>query len=109
MKTLNYRHGDICFIEISKLPTGLKATKDDVILLSGSGGNPHTFKGGIFYPKINGEFIIGYFKAKDTRLYHLDHGEKKVGGLKEAKIGDGIYEIRRQVEVVNGQMRQVVD
>jgi hypothetical protein len=108
-KTSIYRHGEIAFREISSLPTDLKPSKDKVIV-KGYNGNPHTFKGGEFYPKIDGENIIGYFKADDTFLLHREHGDK-VGNkeLRQAKLPNGLYEVRKQVEIVNEEMRPVKD
>src|SRR3972149_3053485 len=109
-KTLkNYRHGDICLIGVEKLPNNLKPSKTNLLIEVSSGGEPHTFKDGTFYSKRNGDFIIGYLEAKDTRLYHPKHGEKKVGNLKEAVIKDGVYEVRVQVEDTNEGFRQVID
>lgn len=103
------RHGDLAFIQVKVLPKGLKASKTKVLMENGSGGHTHSFQGGMFYPKVEGEFIIGYLKAKDTKLYHPEHGKKQVGSLKEAEIGDGVYEVRRQVEFTHDGMRQVID
>ena len=95
----NYRHGDVCLIGIKELPKGLKSSKDKVILRGGSGGNSHSFNKGTFYPKVDGTNVIGYLKALGTTLFHADHGEKKKGNIREAKIGNGIYEIRRQLHI----------
>ena len=102
-KLLNYRQGDISLIGISKFPKGLKSSKTETILQNGSGGNPHSFKGGIFYPHIEGDFIIGYLKAKGTKIYHVEHSPKG------DKIDDGLYEIRRQVESTIGGLKAVID
>jgi hypothetical protein len=99
----NIRHGDIALIEVSKLPAGLKSSKTNKIMEGGSGGNTHTFSGGTFYPKIDGANIIGYLKAKNTKLFHVEHSPKG------CKIEDGIYEIRRQVEFTHNGMVQVID
>lgn len=99
----NYRHGDICLIQIPKLPTGLKASKTDILIKNGSGGNAHTFLGGVFYPKVEGDFIIGYLKAKGTKIYHVEHSPKG------EKIEDGIYEVRHQVESTIDGLKSVID
>ena len=96
------RQGDVLYKQIDTLPKGLVAGSN-VILQTGSGGNPHTFTGGKFYPKVEGDFIIGYLKAKNTKIFHTEHNPKGDA------IEDGIYEVRRQVEVVNGQMAAVID
>jgi hypothetical protein len=101
---LAYRHGEIKFVE-SKIPT-LEESKTDTII-KGSNNNPHTFKGGKLYLKSDGEYIIGYLKAKDTTLYHVEHGKGK--GLKEAKLPDEDYVIRRAMEKVNKELKQVID
>jgi hypothetical protein len=99
-----FRHGEIMFVE-SKIPS-LEESKTDTII-KGSNNNPHTFKGGKLYLKSEGNYIIGYFQAKDTTLYHAEHGEGK--GLKQAKLPDGDYEIRRAVEKVNEELIPVKD
>jgi hypothetical protein len=106
-KVRGHRHGDIAFFEIAKLPDGLTKSKTDVLLQEGSGGNPHSFKGGTFYPKTDGQ-TIGYFEARKTTLYHVDHGVKKASS-REAKLPDGLYEVRRQVEKTHEGMKVVVD
>lgn len=98
-----YRHGDLAFVQIEKLPKGLKQSNTNILLQQGSGGNPHSFNGGTFYEKKEGDFIIGYLEAKDTKLYHIEHSPK--GG----KIDDGVYEVRFQVEYTHEGMKQVVD
>lgn len=99
-----FRHGDVGFVKVKELPKGLTASKSNSILEGGSGGNTHSFKGGAFYPKKEGEHIIGYFKAKDSRLFHAEHSPKG-----EAELPNGIYEVRRQVEFTHEGMRQVID
>ncbi len=69
----------------------------------GSGGHTHSFKNGTFYPKIEGNFIVGYLKAKGTILYHPEHTPKG------EKIADQNYEVRRQVEVTHEGMIPVID
>jgi hypothetical protein len=103
MKELfNYRHGDVALIGAKTMPR-LKETTTNVFMSKGSGGNDHTFTGGKFYLHTNDEFIIGYLRAKDTILYHVEHSPKGV------KIEDGIYEIRKQVEYTTGGMQEVID
>ncbi len=98
-----WRQGDICGVKIPELPKGLKASKVATLLQNGSSGNPHDFKGGIFYPKVGGDFIIGYLKAKGTKIYHVEHSPKG------DKIPDGLYEIRRQSEDTIRGLKQVQD
>jgi len=107
-KTKCYRHGEICFEIIDKLPNGLIISKSREFL-KGSHGNSHIYDKGEFYPKVEGEYIFGYFVAKNTTLKHLEHGDKKVGQLKTAKLPDNVYCLRRAVEKVNGELRQVID
>lgn len=71
-------------------------------------GNNHSFDNGVFYEKKDGDFVIGYFEAKNTTLLHNDHGIQK-GHTREAKIEDGIYEVRRQVEQTIEGMKPVQD
>jgi len=107
---MNYRHGDLALIRIDKLPKELIVSKENVLLI-GSGGNPHTFTGGKFYPSQGDNFVIGYFVAeKKCVLYHTEHG-KAIKGKKllEAKIAEGTYELRRQCEDTNSGMKKVED
>jgi len=107
MKKQAYRHGELLFVETEKIPQEAKLKKTDILLI-GSGSNPHTFKGGKFY-ELNKDVVFGYFEAKNTKLYHLQHGVKKVGKLKESKLSDGIYELRKGQEFVNSEMKPIID
>ena len=104
-----YRHGDLTFEPIDKLPDGLTASDTKTLLATGSGGNPHTFKGGMFYPETAGSNVIGYLQAQNTKLYHKKHGIKKIGGLKEAILPNGVYKLTRQVEKTHEGMKIVID
>lgn len=104
-----YRHGDLGLKVISKLPEDLKETKTK-ILMKGSHGNNHIFEGGHFYHKKESDFILGYFVAENTTLLHKDHGEKVKGQtIKKAKFPDGIYQVLKQNESRNGELRSVID
>jgi len=104
----NYRHGDLALIGIGKLPDKLEVSKSNVLMEGKS--NTHTFDNGKFYPKITGQFIIGYLEAtSNTHLFHAEHGKEIVGKLKKAKIQKGFYELRRQVEDTHEGMKPVVD
>jgi hypothetical protein len=104
---MNYRHGDLALIGIDKLPDNLKKS-DTKILMKGSGGNNHEIDNGDVYFINNNQFIFGYLAAKNTKLFHLEHGEGK-GKNKEAKIEDGIYELRKQNEETHTELKQVED
>lgn len=86
------RHGEICFVKISKLPKGLKLS-DSKVLIQGSHGNSHSFDNGKLYFQKVDEYVFGYFVAKGTTLLHAEHGKNGKG-----KLPDGIYELRRQIE-----------
>lgn len=102
------RHGDMALILINKLPDGLTHSKTDV-LMRGSHNNAHRFTKGISYQKNEGNFIIGYFEAlKGCKLLHPEHGTGK-GKEKEAKIPIGLYQVRKQNEVLANELKQVVD
>lgn len=107
-KTQCYRHGEICFELIDQLPEGLERSAQKEFLV-GSHGHPHSFNNGEMYPKVEDAYIFGYFVAKDTTLFHVEHGEKKVGGSKTVKLPDGIYRLRRQVEEVADELKQIID
>lgn len=105
----NYRHGDLALIGIKELPKNLKPSKTK-ILMTGSGGNNHSIDKGTVYLKNEDDFIFGYLEAKNTKLYHIEHGNKVKGkSLREAKIKDGIYELRKQMENTHSGMKQVID
>src|SRR3990167_7485096 len=95
-----YRHGEVLFVEAKEIPKEAKLKKADVIIL-GSGQNPHKFKGGKFYEISASNGVFGYLEAKDTKLYHLQHGDKKVGEFLETKLPDGIYQLRKGQEFIN--------
>ena len=97
-----YRHGEIGLELINKLPKDLVESKTDIIM-KGSHQHNHTFKGGKLYLKKEDEYVFGYLEAKNTKLFHDEHSPKG------AKIEDGIYRLRKQVEFVNGELKQVVD
>lgn len=109
MKKKGLRHGDMLLIRIDKLPEGL-TENETKILMTGSGGNDHTFSGGRFYPKQVDRFIFGYLVAdEDCKLYHPDHGNKKGRGLKVAGIKGGVYELRKQFQFTHAGMQEVID
>ena len=100
-----YRHGEIMFVKTDTIPE-LEEAKTDTII-TGSSNNPHTFKGGKLYFKEK-DWTIGYLKAENTTLYHVEHGKGK-GKVKEAKLPDGNYEIRRAKETINKELVPVID
>ena len=97
-----YRHGEMVFVETNKIPEGIPESKTNVFA-KGNTGNNHTFRGGNIYLKDNGQFIKGYFKAKNTKLFHPEHSPEG------ASLPDGVYELRKQSEFINGELKQVVD
>jgi hypothetical protein len=105
MKTKVFRHGEIAFVKIAKLPKGLKEEKSSKILASGSHGNSHTFDNGKFYPKKKSDFVFGYFVAKDTSILHSEHSPKKG----DAKLPNGIYKLIKQQEFTPAGLIPVVD
>ena len=102
MNTEAYRHGEICFVKVDSIPEGLEPTKTN-IFAKGKTGNSHTFKGGEIYLQNEGMYIIGYLKAKNTKLYHSEHSPEG------AKIPDGNYQLRRQVEHTPEGLKPVID
>ena len=108
-KLKKYRHGDLALIGIEKLPEGPQKEKTKVIIQS-SGGNAHSIDVGDIYFKNVDEYVFGYLVAKNTSLYHKEHGKKVAQKpLKVAKINDGIYELRRQQEKRHEGMVAVQD
>ena len=107
MKKQLIRHGEIALIKINDLPKDLTASESK-ILMKGSHGNDHSFDNGIFYPKVIDTYIFGYLEAKNTTLFHSEHGEGK-GKLKTVKLLDGFYELRKQNEFINNELQQIID
>jgi hypothetical protein len=102
-----YRHGEILLRPIAKLPSGLKKA-DTKTIIAGSHGNAHTISAGELFFHQADTYIFGYLKAQKTTLLHPEHGEGKSGLLK-ASIPDGIYELRKQQEFINNELKPVVD
>lgn len=105
----NYRHGDLCLFEVSELPAGMEKS-DEKVLMAGSHGHNHTYDNGDFYPHEDG-LVIGYLvAATNTKLFHPEHGRIVKGKeLREAKIPQGIYQLRRQQEDTHDGMKPVID
>jgi len=107
MKKQLFRHGEIAFMKINELPEGLQKS-DSKIIMKGSHGNDHSFDNGVLYPKPDSTYIFGFFEAKNTTLYHSEHGIGD-GKLKTAKLPDGFYELRKQNEFINNELKQIID
>ena len=99
-----YRHGEIAFVKVDKLPEGLTEAKNN-IFSRGSHRNNHTFKGGKLYllEEMQG-FTMGYLVAESTSLYHEEHSPNG-----EATLPDGIYELRKQQEFTPEGLVPVID
>jgi hypothetical protein len=109
MKIKAIRHGEILFVPVKSLPRGLKKAITNVIM-RGSGDNPHIAKNVDLYFKKEGDYVFGYLRAKrGAKLYHKEHGIKKVNGLMEAPLKAGYYQLRQQVEKTNEGLRPVQD
>ena len=104
-----YRHGEIAFIEIAKLPEGPVKSESKVII-EGSHKNSHSInQGEIYFKKVN-DFVFGYLVAKNTKLLHPEHGKIIKGQeLRESSIPNGVYELRKQQEFINSEMKPVID
>ncbi len=98
---MNYRQGDIALVGVGEMPKGLEVGPN-VLLQEGSGGNPHNFQGGKFYPKVE-DNVLGYLVAEDTKLFHVEHSPK--GDV----IENGIYKVVRQNEDTHEGLKPVVD
>ena len=109
MKSKIYRHGEIGLVPIKKLPDGLKKT-DSKVIIKGSNGHSHSIDNGQLYFYKKGEYVFGYLVAKNTNLLHDEHGYF-VKGRKErkAKLPDGVYELRKQQEFINNELKPVID
>ena len=95
------RIGDVYLFKIGKLPDGLKETKTDVMYEGKT--NSHRFKGGKIYFKKEGDYVFGYFQAKNTMLLHspTEHGNHR--------IPDGAYRLEHPNEITHEGMRPMVD
>lgn len=104
-----FRHGDLALISVESLPNGVKASESRTLMRGSHGNNHDIAKGGTFYPKEEGQFVLGYLKASaGCCLLHPDHGEGE-GAVRTASIPKGVYELRRQFEHRHEEMRQVID
>ena len=97
-----YRHGEIAFVAIDKLPEDLEKTNQKEFL-KGSHGHTHSFDNGELFLKKEDEFIFGYFVAKNTKLYHKEHSPNG------CELPDSLYQLRVQNEYINDELKQVID
>jgi hypothetical protein len=97
-----YRHGEILLVKIDNLPSNLKEEKTKLIV-KGSHGHDHTFDNGKIYFSKENDYVFGYLEAKNTKLFHDEHSPKGV------LIEDGLYELRKQQEFIDGELKQVID
>jgi hypothetical protein len=109
-KLKNYRHGEIGLFGLDKLPENLTKS-DSKIIVKGSHGNNHSIDNGELYFKQVDNFIFGYLVAKNTCLLHKEHGDifSKNNKIKKATIANGIYELRKQQEFINNELKPVID
>ena len=71
------------------------------VLITGSHGNDHFIdKGKVYFNKVD-DFIFGYLVAKDTTLNHIEH--------KKVKLTNGVWELRKQQEIMAEGMKPVID
>ena len=109
MKKQVYRHGEIAFVRIDKLPEGLKKS-DSKDIIKGQTGNSHSITTGDLYFQNSGQYVFGYLEAKNTILLHDEHGSVvKEGKKRQAYLPDGIYELRKQQEFINNELQPVID
>ena len=99
----NYRHGDVALIGVKSIPRKATQAKTNVFMSKGSSGHDHTFDNGYFCQLITGDNVIGYIRAKDTKLFHDEHSPNGV------PIEDGAYEVRKQNEFTHEGLREVID
>ena len=104
MKTKVYRHGEIAIIPMKKLPVGIEVSSSKVFA-TGQHGHNHSIDNGKLYFKKDGEYIFGYLVADNTSLLHEEHSPRPG----DAKLPDGIYELRNSKEFINGEFKQIVD
>jgi hypothetical protein len=102
------RHGEICLVYIDELPQGLFKSESKVIT-QGSHNNSHSISEGELYFKNVDQYTFGYLVAKNTKLLHPEHGQQNKSKLRTAAIPDGVYELRKQQEWVNSELKPVID
>ena len=107
-KFKNYRHGEVGLFGIATLPAGLKKSETKV-LMNGSHGNSHLIDDGEIYLKAVDQYVFGYLVAKNTTLLHEEHGAKDRSKFRKAPIADGVYELRKQQEFINNELKPVID
>lgn len=95
-----YRHGENILIQINTLPEDVQPLGTN-IFATGSSNNNHSVTTGTIYKKEDGL----YLEAKDTSLLHPEHSPN-VG---DAKIEDGYYQIKTQVEYTPEGLKLVID
>jgi hypothetical protein len=106
---MNIRHGDLALIGGAILPGGLTPS-DNKVLFTGSGGNPHSFNKGAFYPCVDGQTVGFLVAGSNCSLFHKDHGK---GGdtdpVKIAPLDADTYRVVRQIEQTHEGLRPVED
>lgn len=108
MKKL-FRHGEIVFVKIEKLPNDLVESESKVIV-KGQNGHSHSINNGKLYFKNADTYIFGYLVAKNTSLLHDEHGVIIDGSKSRiAKLPNGVYELRKQQEFINNELKPVID
>lgn len=108
-KAKMYRHGEIGLKPINKLPSGLTKSNSKIIV-TGSHGNSHSIDNGTLYFRQVNDYVFGYLVAEKTKLLHAEHGVVvSENQPAEAEIPDGIYELYKQQEFINNEMRPVID
>lgn len=99
-----YRHGEIMLLKVEKLPDGLTKSKEKTFMVGSHGHNHSIDKGELYLVKEN-EYVFGYLVAKGTSLLHPEHSPK-VG---DAKIKDGVYQLRKQQEYTPDGLVPIAD
>ena len=102
LKRKGYRQGEVGIIQALKdarLPFGCVSVPDNVIIEGEKSGHKHEVKNGKLYSK--GEDTM-YLQAFDNcEVIHPEH--------KPIRVPKGLYEIRIQKEMKEGEARKVKD
>lgn len=106
------RHGDVCLVQIKKLPTWLKKSNTR-IFLAGKNNNHEISKGDLYLLKDpntlrENEFHYGYLVAKNTTLIHDEHSPMS-DESRNALIPNGVYELYKQKENTPHGFKIVID
>lgn len=93
-----YRQGDILIVKATKLPEKITPRKSRVILEGEVTGHKHQLEGGLIFDSPQGVFLS---LESPTNLNHEEHDT--------ITLPEGLYQVIRQREYDENEIRQVAD